>query len=112
MARGRTNAEIADELHISLSTVKTHSASLMAKLGARNRVELVMWAYDTNRIRGGWPWRGPAWRQPPVPAGRGNDQVHPDEGAATVAGFTQRALAFYAGLGVTVQRVLTDNGNG
>ena len=29
-----------------------------------------------------------------------------------MAGFTQRALAFYAGLGVTVQRVLTDNGNG
>jgi transposase InsO family protein len=39
-------------------------------------------------------------------------EVHPDEGAATVAGFTQRALAFYAGLGVTVERVLTDNGNG
>lgn len=53
VARGRTNAEIADELHISLSTVKTHLASLMAKLGARNRVELVMWAYDTNRIRSG-----------------------------------------------------------
>ena len=53
VARGRTNAEIADELHISLSTVKTHLASLMAKLGARNRVELAMWAYDTNRIRGG-----------------------------------------------------------
>jgi DNA-binding NarL/FixJ family response regulator len=53
VAHGRTNAEIADELHISLSTVKTHLASLMAKLGARNRVELVMWAYDTNRIRGG-----------------------------------------------------------
>ena len=53
VARGRTNAEIADELHISLSTVKTHLARLMAKLGARNRVELVMWAYDTNRIRGG-----------------------------------------------------------
>jgi hypothetical protein len=39
-------------------------------------------------------------------------EVHPDEGAATVAGFTQRALAFYAGLGVQVERVLTDNGNG
>src|SRR5215208_7283373 len=39
-------------------------------------------------------------------------EVHPDEGAATVASFTQRALAFYAGLGVTVERVLTDNGNG
>jgi transposase InsO family protein len=32
--------------------------------------------------------------------------------AATVAGFAQRALAFYAGLGATVERVLTDNGNG
>ncbi len=50
VARGRTYAEIANELHISLSTVKTHLASLMAKLGARNRVELVMWAYETGRI--------------------------------------------------------------
>jgi DNA-binding NarL/FixJ family response regulator len=51
VANGRTNAEIADELHISLSTVKTHLASLMAKLGARNRVELVMWAYETGRVK-------------------------------------------------------------
>ena len=49
IARGRTNAEIAQELHISLSTVKTHIASLMAKLGARNRVEVAMWAYETGR---------------------------------------------------------------
>ena len=49
VARGRTNAEIADELHISLSTAKTHIASLMAKLGARNRVEIAMWAYETRR---------------------------------------------------------------
>ena len=35
VARGRTNHEIADELYITLSTVKTHIASLMAKLGAR-----------------------------------------------------------------------------
>lgn len=46
VARGRTNAEIAIELHISLSTVKTHLASLMNKLGARNRVEIAMWAYE------------------------------------------------------------------
>jgi DNA-binding NarL/FixJ family response regulator len=51
VARGRTNAEIADELHVSLSTVKTHLASLMNKLGARNRVEIVMWAYETDRIK-------------------------------------------------------------
>ncbi len=50
VARGRTNAEIADELYISLSTVKTHLASLMNKLGARNRVEIAMWAYETGRI--------------------------------------------------------------
>jgi len=30
--------------------VKTHIASLMAKLGARNRVEVVMWAYETGRV--------------------------------------------------------------
>jgi DNA-binding NarL/FixJ family response regulator len=51
VARGRTNSEIAGELYITLSTVKTHIASLMAKLGARNRVEIAMWAYETNRVR-------------------------------------------------------------
>ena len=51
VARGRTNAEIADELHISLSTVKTHLGSLMSKLGARNRVEIAMWAYESGRVR-------------------------------------------------------------
>jgi len=50
VALGRTNAEIADALCISLSTVKTHLASLMNKLGARNRVELAMWAYETDRV--------------------------------------------------------------
>ena len=50
VARGLTNTEIADTMHISLSTVKTHLASLMAKLGARNRVEIAMWAYETRRI--------------------------------------------------------------
>ena len=50
LARGRTNAEIATDLHISLSTVKTHIASLMGKLGARNRVEIAIWAYETGRV--------------------------------------------------------------
>ncbi len=51
VARGRTNAEIAAELHITLSTVKTHVAALMNKIGARNRVEVAMWAYETGRVR-------------------------------------------------------------
>jgi DNA-binding NarL/FixJ family response regulator len=53
VARGLANTEIADALHIGLSTVKTHLASLMAKLGARNRVEMAMWAYQTRRISSG-----------------------------------------------------------
>ena len=51
VARGRTNAEIGAELYISLSTVKFHIASLMTKLGVRNRVELAIWAYETRRVR-------------------------------------------------------------
>jgi DNA-binding NarL/FixJ family response regulator len=58
VAQGLANAEIADALHISLSTVKTHLASVMAKLGARNRVEIALWAYQTRRITAGPPSTG------------------------------------------------------
>jgi DNA-binding NarL/FixJ family response regulator len=51
VASGRTNNEIADELYITLSTVKSHIASLMTKLNARNRVEIAIWAYETSRVR-------------------------------------------------------------
>ncbi|MBS2937326.1 response regulator transcription factor [Nocardioides sp. J2M5] len=50
VAQGLTNHEIAAELHVSLSTVKTHLGSLMVKLGVRNRVELALWAYQTRRL--------------------------------------------------------------
>ncbi|GGO17838.1 DNA-binding response regulator [Microbispora rosea subsp. aerata] len=52
VARGRTNQEIADELFISLSTVKSHVAGVQAKLGLRNRVEIAAWAWE-NRVVGG-----------------------------------------------------------
>ncbi|HWO62509.1 MAG TPA: response regulator transcription factor [Umezawaea sp.] len=45
VARGRTNAEISEELRISLSTVKTHLASVQGKLDARNRTEIAIWAW-------------------------------------------------------------------
>ena len=51
VARGRTNAEIGEELYVSMSTVKFHLSSLMAKLGSRNRVELAIWAYETGRVK-------------------------------------------------------------
>lgn len=47
VAHGRTNAEIAAALHISVSTVKTHLASVQYKLVARNRVEIAAWAWQT-----------------------------------------------------------------
>ncbi|NBB73603.1 MAG: response regulator [Bacteroidetes bacterium] len=50
VAQGHSNAEIAEALYISLSTVKSHVSKLMAKLGARNRVELAIWAHETGRV--------------------------------------------------------------
>ncbi|MFG2876630.1 response regulator [Streptomyces sp. NPDC048337] len=47
LARGLTNAEIARELFVSLSTVKTHLANVQAKLDARNRVEIAAWAWES-----------------------------------------------------------------
>ena len=46
-ARGRSNAEIAEELHISLGTVKSHLSSLQTKIDARNRVELSVYAWES-----------------------------------------------------------------
>ena len=54
VAGGRTNSEVAQELYITLSTVKSHIASLMAKIGVRNRVEMAIWAYETKRVRSGF----------------------------------------------------------
>lgn len=49
VCQGLTNAEIALLLSVSLSTVKTHLGQLREKIGARNRVELVIWAFRTGR---------------------------------------------------------------
>jgi DNA-binding NarL/FixJ family response regulator len=46
VARGRTNQEVAAELFVSLSTVKSHVTSIQSKLGVRNRVEIAAWALE------------------------------------------------------------------
>jgi DNA-binding NarL/FixJ family response regulator len=53
VAQGLNNAEIADELHISESTAKTHLKRLMMKLDLRDRVAAVVFAYENGLIRPG-----------------------------------------------------------
>jgi DNA-binding NarL/FixJ family response regulator len=50
LARGMTNVEIAAELHVAPGTVKTHVATILAKLGARDRLQAVIIAYESGRV--------------------------------------------------------------
>ncbi len=52
IARGRSNGEIAEELHMSSATAKTHVSRLLSKLGARDRAQLVVIAYESGLATG------------------------------------------------------------
>ncbi len=54
VAEGLSNDEIADKLYMSRSTAKTHATRAMTKLGARDRAQLVVFAYQADLARPGW----------------------------------------------------------
>jgi len=53
VARGASNLEVGDTLFMAEATVKTHVGRLLAKLGARDRVQLVVFAYESGLVRPG-----------------------------------------------------------
>lgn len=53
VARGRNNSEIAGDLHMSAATAKTHVSHLLSKLGARDRAQLVVIAYESGVVAAG-----------------------------------------------------------
>jgi DNA-binding NarL/FixJ family response regulator len=53
IARGLSNTEIAEQLHLSVPTVKTHIGRILSKLGARDRAQLVIAAYESGLVKPG-----------------------------------------------------------
>jgi DNA-binding NarL/FixJ family response regulator len=54
VASGLSNDEIADRLYMSPNTARTHTGRAMTKLGARDRAQLVVLAYEAGLVRPGW----------------------------------------------------------
>jgi DNA-binding NarL/FixJ family response regulator len=53
MAKGLSNSEIAEQLYLSPTTIKSHVAGVLAKLGVRDRVQAVVFAYENGVVRPG-----------------------------------------------------------
>lgn len=53
VAQGKSNSEIAEELFVAPATVKTHVSNILMKLGVKDRLHAVIWAYEHGVVNGG-----------------------------------------------------------
>ena len=60
VAKGRTNRQVGEDLFISEKTVSVHLSRIMSKLGARDRAQLVILAYESGIATPGWLRDDPA----------------------------------------------------
>jgi DNA-binding NarL/FixJ family response regulator len=70
IAHGLSNEEISRKIYVSPSTAKTHATRAMSKLGARDRAQLVVFAYQAGLVRPGWEGGAVSPAVSPEPAAR------------------------------------------